>query len=571
MRAEGRAETLLRGDQQLQQQEQRQDDDSVVGQEDCLYLNVFVPRAQLTATTGAAVLFFLHGGSFVKGSGSSAVLEARALAASRNSVVVTTNYRLGCFGFLALDELLAESGTTGNYGLLDQRIALQWTQQHINAFGGDPSALLLFGQSAGAVSVQYHLTMAGSAGLFAAAAVQSAPAWDVSPLDTARRYGYTFAALQGCADDAGADLACLRQLPASELSPYGTQFYSWQPVLDGTEVLRDPMVAMASDTWSARVPLLLGTTNDELSYLVYMLYTSPMSATDFRNVVSRVLRYNNTRVEIALSLYPSQSGDNRDQLTQFLSDFLLSCPTRRVADLHSRTLTGDTFLYRFYPEPHCTNTAPQMIGSFHGSDLLYLFDGAPLANCNFSDGDYRLAQSMRQLWTTFAAEGALPPLQWPPFWRCSDAPTYDSLALRPVAAKDELPIETNMLADKCDFWYVYYGWGSPSACTEAASSSSSPAAPSSSSSVIAESSGTPSSSQHPPSSSSSSSLSPAPSSHAPHKETRWGRVLVFVLLALLGLAVAAGLAVALYFVWWNRRATAYATLREEERADNMRL
>ncbi len=144
---------------------------AVVGDEDCLRLNVFTHNDGLVRP----VLFFIHGGGFVRGSGSQTIFEGTPLAANGDVVVVTINYRLGALGFLAIDELIQENvrNTAGNFGLLDAIAALQWVRDNIGAFGGDPNRVMLFGHSAGANSICSLLAAPEAAGLFAAAAIQS--------------------------------------------------------------------------------------------------------------------------------------------------------------------------------------------------------------------------------------------------------------------------------------------------------------------------------------------------------------------------------------------------------------
>ncbi|MDZ7815865.1 MAG: carboxylesterase family protein [Planctomycetota bacterium] len=131
--------------------------------EDCLFLNVWAPKA----ASGAPVIVWLHGGSFVSGKGSQGIFDGYWLAES-GAVVVTLNYRLGPFGFLAHPLLTDESehGTSGNYGLLDQQMALEWVRDNISAFGGDPGNVSLFGQSSGAISACVHMTRPQTEGLF---------------------------------------------------------------------------------------------------------------------------------------------------------------------------------------------------------------------------------------------------------------------------------------------------------------------------------------------------------------------------------------------------------------------
>src|SRR5262245_10120306 len=140
--------------------------------EDCLFLNIWTPRAAVERHQRLPVMVFIHGGYFVFGAGSDPLYDGSYLAASGNVVVVTLNYRLGALGFLAVPEL----GLTGNYGIMDQGMALQWVGENIAAFGGDPFKVTIFGESAGAMSVGLHLfSIPANRDRFRAAIMESNP------------------------------------------------------------------------------------------------------------------------------------------------------------------------------------------------------------------------------------------------------------------------------------------------------------------------------------------------------------------------------------------------------------
>ena len=144
--------------------------------EDCLYLNVWTPAAD--ETEKLPVMVFLYGGAFGKIAGSISMYNGTALA-KKGVIVVTPNYRVGALGFLAHPQLDNESqnNSSGNYGILDQIAALEWVQNNIEAFGGDPSKVTIFGQSAGGESILIHLTSPLSKGLFKQAIVESGTFW----------------------------------------------------------------------------------------------------------------------------------------------------------------------------------------------------------------------------------------------------------------------------------------------------------------------------------------------------------------------------------------------------------
>src|SRR3954447_5785619 len=174
--------------------------------EDCLDVNVFRP-ARLDRPP-APVLVFIHGGGLVNGSGDQH--DGALLARSNGIVVVSLNYRLGVFGFLALPSLSAEAPdhSSGDYGILDQQAAIRWVHRNIAAFGGDPRRVTINGESAGGWSVCGHLTSPGSRGLFSAAIIQSGSCASI-PEAQAEQNGTSLAESVGCTDPQTA-VSCLR-------------------------------------------------------------------------------------------------------------------------------------------------------------------------------------------------------------------------------------------------------------------------------------------------------------------------------------------------------------------------
>lgn len=213
--------------------------------EDCLFMNIFTPLPVPTAPLPVSV--FLHGGNFRDGFGGGPLYNGTNLAAGafsgaaspQQSIVVSINYRLGVFGFLYTGTNATDAaGITGNYGLADQRAALLWVQQHISAFGGDPTRVLLWGQSAGAMSVASHLVSPGSVGLFQRALAVSEP--------FALPFRNTTSAMS-----AAAQVAWYAQCPQS-LGPETTQCLRSLPA----EVLLKAQVAASTNTSDDKVTLM---------------------------------------------------------------------------------------------------------------------------------------------------------------------------------------------------------------------------------------------------------------------------------------------------------------------------
>jgi para-nitrobenzyl esterase len=235
--------------------------------EDCLYLNVWTPAK--STNESLPVMVWIHGGSNLNGAGSQPEYDGSNLA-SKGVVVITINYRLDIFGFLAHPELTRESGTnsSGNYGLLDQIAALKWVRNNIRAFGGDPSRVTIFGESAGAFDVSLLMASPLTKGLFARAIGESGgaltpiPAFGPKPLQIAEQDGLKFAQSVGASS-----VSELRGKSATELLDAAIKnpiTYAFG-VVDGYVMPEHP-ASIYSQGKQNDVPLLVGWNADEGSY-----------------------------------------------------------------------------------------------------------------------------------------------------------------------------------------------------------------------------------------------------------------------------------------------------------------
>jgi para-nitrobenzyl esterase len=237
--------------------------DAEIGVEDCLYLNVVTPVWPKNGLL--PVMFWLHGGANEGGSGMSDLYTAGTLV-DHGVVVVTVNYRLGVFGFLAHPELTGESGhhASGNYGLMDQILALKWVIANIEKFGGDPKNITVFGQSAGAMDTGM-LMISPAKGLFQKAIQESgSPIGLPSPLGPAEEAGKRLAAAMGAPEGAG-QIAYLRGISGGDLMKKLTAHEPHQrfgPDVDGWVVTKGPGAAFAAGE-EAAIPLIFGTTTRE--------------------------------------------------------------------------------------------------------------------------------------------------------------------------------------------------------------------------------------------------------------------------------------------------------------------
>ncbi|MFI0816030.1 carboxylesterase/lipase family protein [Streptomyces sp. NPDC021098] len=227
--------------------------------EDCLYLDVYAPARRVHHPL--PVLFWIHGGGFMSGSGD--LYDGSLLARTNNVIVVTVNYRLGVFGFLDLPGLSARGG--GNYGMLDQQAALRWTRRNIAAFGGDPGRVTVSGESAGGQSVCALLASPPARGLFDRAIIQSGGCPSLTAAQATAR-GRSYATAAGCGDPA-TGVSCLRAERPDELLAAGRDFGGILngplPVSGTPELPVAPGVAVRTGRF-ADVPLLIGSNRDEI-------------------------------------------------------------------------------------------------------------------------------------------------------------------------------------------------------------------------------------------------------------------------------------------------------------------
>ena len=425
------------------------------GSEDCLYLNVWTP-SDPPPDGGWPVMVFLHGGGNIAGStrepiSSVASTESDAplydgarLAVRGGVVVVTLNYRLGAVGFLAMPELDAEAdtGTSGNYGLMDQIRALRWVQNNISAFTGDPSRVMLFGQSGGGRDTILLVTSPLTDGLFHAAAVHSAPL-GAPTQEGLRERAEELVVEMGC--DGPNRLACMRQVSAGDMvtseasTPLGLASAAFLPTVDGWVVVDQPRSIIARGEKEV-VPLLLGTLEAEYSHRWTDL-RAPAYPAAVRAMVGPRL------ADAVLAQYPLERFDSAaEAFVTMMSDRNVTCPHRVFARIASASGVP-TWLYRFREILH-----PDVrlgFGAYHSSELLYLFQHMDGVEFPADPDDAAAEDVMLGYWTRFAetadpnGDGRAADPLWKPFR--VDEPAHLSISARPELGWD-------LKAEDCDFW-----------------------------------------------------------------------------------------------------------------------
>ena len=358
--------------------------------EDCLYLNVYTAaKASRDKLPG---MVWIHGGALTSGAG--AIYEGEELA-HKGVVVVTVNYRLGVFGFLAHPELTKESdrNASGNYGLLDQVAALEWVQKNIAAFGGDPKRVTIFGESAGSWSVNYLMASPLAHGLFQRAIGESggefAPA---RKLADAEQAGVKFGQSLGAGT-----LAALRAKSADEVEK--ANGFQTGANVDGW-FLPEDVYTIFSKGKQNDVPLLIGSNADEGT-----LFTPPtVTAASFRQQSER--RFG-PDADAFLKLYPVNSdAQARAAQAESMRDQTFGWEMRTWARLDTKTGKSKVFLYFFSHVPPGPNAA--RLGAQHGAEIPYAFNwvnGRDAAQSPWQDADRKLAVAASSYWVNFAATG----------------------------------------------------------------------------------------------------------------------------------------------------------------------
>jgi para-nitrobenzyl esterase len=436
--------------------------------EDCLYLNVWRPGG----AKAAPVMVWIHGGSFLGGDPARPLYDGAALA-RQGVVVVSVNYRLGVFGFLAHPDLSAESPAhiSGNYGLLDQIQALRWVRANIARFGGDPGNVTIFGQSAGADSVMDLLASPLAEGLFHKAIVQSG--YMVSnPELRRRRFGLPSAEAIGAYVAAAlhaSKVEDLRRVDAATLSRASLRAgFIPQPTVDGV-VLPRQIVESLDQGLQAHVPVLVGFNAGEVRSLRGLLPPIPKTSSDYEAEVRR--RYRDL-ADAYLKLYPSDNVD--ENVLAAARDGLYGWSAERLA-LKQAAIGQPVFLYYFehaYPAE-----VDRRIPAFHASELPYEFGqigpGAQLPK-NWpappdTPQETALSQAMIAYWTAFARSGA-PVAAGQPAWKpYADDGAYMDFRDAPTPSSDLLPgmyaLHEEVVARRRksgdQYWFANIGLASP--------------------------------------------------------------------------------------------------------------
>lgn len=430
---------------------------SEIGSEDCLVLNVFTPS---TTDGPKPVLFWVHGGALLLGSGSQDLVfdgtgnlyDGKKLAEEQDVVVVSVNYRLAQLGFLAHPALSAEDehGSSGNYGMLDQIAALEWVQRNIENFGGDPSRVMLFGESAGGLSTCLLVSSPLAAGLFSSAMVESGGCIVAT---RARR----FAQGEGLASDVGCAgaqdvAACLRDQPSSDFvipPPVGVASFVFEDLLrawempfgpnqDGYVFAEPPLTAIREGRHNA-VPIGIGSNAEE-----FALFVPPGTINFCTDYWSLILALFGDLSDEVLAQYSCfDYAFPRDAAVAVGTDFLFTCPARRMA--RAARQGGSAPVHRYYFPHRYTGSVYTALDAFHTAELPFLFQTFGVLGYDPTPEDLDVSGAMGGYWSSLARTGS------PNAGASFTWPVYDASEVS-LVIDEQLGTIQGLASGHCDFW-----------------------------------------------------------------------------------------------------------------------
>lgn len=401
--------------------------------EDCLFLDVTVPQS---LPKNAAVMVWIHGGAYHVGAGRITNKDTLFYAAQADVILVTINYRVGMLGFMTT----GDDAMPGNIGLLDQRQALLWVQENIASFGGDPSRVTIFGESAGSGSVNMHLLSTMSAGLFSGAILQSGALtlWTHHPdIQTAVDMTRAFGKDLGCEGTTSEELVtCLRgksveEMEEVQMANVTTEIarYMVFPVPDGEFLLKDPYVLAAEGSFNP-ANIMIGCLSEEgnMATMPAMFgQEGPGKAVvnkeAYRGFLTSMLQMPDPVVQDMIAvimgsdeMFSSPEPDYVDVIANNIGDSIFACPTVTLAEQMAKA-GRNLFLYWMTHQPSHSFLGRPMtgLGATHGEDLAYVF-GTPFLLekedpedfymvGRFNEEEVGVSLQMMKYWSNFGKTG----------------------------------------------------------------------------------------------------------------------------------------------------------------------
>ena len=410
--------------------------------EDCLYLNIWTPALD---GRKRSVMVWIHGGGNTVGSGTQPRIDGRRLALAGDVVVVTTNYRLGAFGFLHAPVL----GAYGNEALLDQAAALFWVRREIAAFGGDPENVTVFGQSAGGFDIAHLMAMPSAAGAFDKAVPMSGSLIRTIRKEEARGVAEQFFTQFRAVDEPER----LRDVPAEEILEYQVELTGGRlggvrfgPTADGYALGMDAEARVGAGIQTRGIPLLIGHTRDE--FAVFTETNEAFAEFGEDDLFGAAALQFGVRTAEGIDCYRSaraergEPTDPRSIYTALMTDAMFRIPAIATAEAQARH-TPDVWFYRFdYPSPAYDGR----LGACHSLDIPFIWGTYDVENMRRFCGDgpqlAELSETMMSTWLSFAKTGN-PNWEGIPDWPRYTAETRSvmSLGLAPSVEQDPAAAE----------------------------------------------------------------------------------------------------------------------------------
>jgi para-nitrobenzyl esterase len=423
--------------------------------EDCLTLNVWTP----VKGKSLPVMVFIHGGGNTTGSasdtfgfGNTTLYDGYELAKRGQVVVVSIQYRLNILGFFVHPALAAESAskTSGNYGMMDQIAALRWVKDNIDSFGGDPSRLMLFGESGGGTDVCALVASPLAKGLFSAAIMESGGCGARSKAEM-EAWGASLAEKVGCSQS-GDVIGCLRQRNPNDLikaidlmavQPGGKVVVMSGPTVDGYVLPLSPYEMLKTGRHN-HLPFVIGVNAEETASPLFRI-PQTLSQAEYEATIHR--QFPGGPAERILKRYPVKDFPSpRAALIAVTTDYQFLCPTREYLWAITRSQKEPAYGYVY---TQVMNGGPaRQLGAAHGLELFYIFQTMNRLGPGYSPTpeDFKLEKATLGYWTNFAANGD-PNGSGLPNWLRFSPPedSYLKLNAAPSAAE-------RLGEDRCDFW-----------------------------------------------------------------------------------------------------------------------
>ncbi|UYV64688.1 BCHE [Cordylochernes scorpioides] len=403
--------------------------------EDCLYMNIWTPET--SRKEKKAVMFWIHGGGFMFGSGNAQLYNGSMLSTLGDVVVVTFNYRLGIIGFLASGNELVP----GNMGLYDQLMALQWIKQNIEFFGGDPERITIFGESAGGNSVGIFLTSQKPQGLFKRAIIESGVPYTpilIRSVKNVLEVSSEVSLFAGCRFNSKLKLSqkvieCLRTKSAKELI---IAQYVYSKSIN-TNTIFGPVFEESFINYHSHIPfkpkyyrdldIIISVASNDLAGLFMDLFPNLFlhpfgleeTYSNLRQFFKKILNIHDLQPLLDhyfKNVIKNNITDINVKMTDLVTDLVQICPTIFFSKLYAERGNKVFLSYFNYPTttPYFQLLPLKWPGAFHFDDVIYVF-GTPLIHkeLNYTKVEHQFSREMIRMWSNFAKNGAPHP-DWKP-------------------------------------------------------------------------------------------------------------------------------------------------------------